>query len=100
MNIGSWDVGKIYRTFEFDEAKTILSIPINGDSLERRIWHFKANGRYMVKSGYLVTLEFRNLINLNVSHVPLVSQQRMFWKHLRKLKLPTKDSSFYLETRS
>ncbi|KAM1535118.1 hypothetical protein COP2_014444 [Malus domestica] len=89
-NLGSWDVGKIYASFEFDELETILSIPLSGTSLDRRIWYFTANGRYTVKIRYWVALESRHLINLNIGLDPLVSQQQMFWKHLWKLKLPPK----------
>ncbi|KAI5336083.1 hypothetical protein L3X38_026217 [Prunus dulcis] len=73
------------------EAEAILSIPLMGDTLDRRIWNFAKNGRYSVKSGYWVALEYKRLEELSDGSVasPL-SHSLKSWKHLWKLKVPQK----------
>lgn len=56
-----WNVPEVYRTFNFPEAKLILSIPLVFDNGDHCIWHFTQNERYMVKSGYWTALEYQQL---------------------------------------
>ncbi|CAL9001349.1 unnamed protein product, partial [Prunus brigantina] len=88
---GGWDVGRVYATFSFPEAEAILSIPLMGDTLDRRIWNFTANGRYSVKSGYWAALEYKRLEELSAGSVAGPSSYSLkSWKHLWKLKVPPK----------
>ncbi|CAL8993088.1 unnamed protein product [Prunus brigantina] len=88
---GRWDIEKIYSTFSFPEAETILSIPLMGDTLDRRIWSFSKNGRYSVKSGYWAALEFKRLEEMSAGSVAGPSSSSLKgWKHLWKLKVPQK----------
>ncbi|VVA36624.1 PREDICTED: reverse mRNAase [Prunus dulcis] len=88
---GLWDVGKISDTFSFSEAEAILSIPLMGDTLDWRIWNFAKNGRYSVKSGYWVALEYKRLEELSDGSVAGPSSHSLkSWKHLWKLKVPQK----------
>ncbi|CAL2247000.1 unnamed protein product [Prunus armeniaca] len=88
---GGWDVEKVYATFSFPEAEAILSIPLMGDTLDRRIWNFTKNGRYSVKNGYWATLEYKRLEELSAGSVAGPSSSSLkSWKHLWKLKVPQK----------
>ncbi|CAL8151990.1 unnamed protein product [Prunus armeniaca] len=88
---GGWDVGKVFASFSFPEAEAILSIPLMGDTLDRRIWNFTKNGRYSVKSGYWAALEYKRLEELSAGGVAGPSSSSLkSWKHLWKLKVPQK----------
>ncbi|CAB4316864.1 unnamed protein product [Prunus armeniaca] len=93
---GGWDVGKVFATFSFPEAEAILSIPLMGDTLDRRIWNFTKNGRYSVKSGYWAALEYKRLEELSARTVAGPSSSSLkSWKHLWKLKVPQKSFICY-----
>ncbi|KAH0983256.1 hypothetical protein GBA52_010433 [Prunus armeniaca] len=88
---GGWDIPKIYQVFNFLEEELVISIPI---SLDRRMWHFKSNGRYSVKSGYWVANEHQRLASTTAADWPSSSSVNKLWKHLWKLKVPPKNFLF------
>ncbi|KAH0983546.1 hypothetical protein GBA52_010723 [Prunus armeniaca] len=72
------------------KLKLFLSIPLMGDTLDRRIWNFTKNGRYSVKSGYWAALEYKRLeVSAGTVAGPSSSSLKS-WKHLWKLKVPQK----------
>lgn len=87
---GPWDMAMVYENFDQDEADAILSIPLLDDKNDHQIWHFNSNGRYIVKSGYWVTLVYRDLIDGVETH-NRTSLDR-FWKQIWKLKIMPKVS--------
>ncbi|KAM2264676.1 hypothetical protein ACFXTI_040812 [Malus domestica] len=88
--------GEGWRLLEFPNTSVarMLKVPRDNNFYVTSPIHLsistKPMGRYMVKSEYWVALESRHLITSNIDLDPLISQQRMFWKHLWKLKLPPK----------
>lgn len=88
-NGNTWGVANVYGNSDRDEAETILSIPLLGDRNDYRIWHLKTNGRYIVNSGYWVSLKYRNLMVIQSCKQTLHIQ---VWKRISKVKITPKVS--------
>ncbi|CAL8089098.1 unnamed protein product [Prunus armeniaca] len=66
---GGWDVPRLYSIFTFLEAEIILTIPLTNCNLDRRMWHYTANGRYTVKNGYWLAIEIKRTKNSSLISV-------------------------------
>lgn len=54
-DLQQWNVGLMCELFSQEEVEKILSIPLSFRMiLDRRIWHFERNGKFLVKSAYHV----------------------------------------------
>ncbi|KAK1578967.1 hypothetical protein Q3G72_034596 [Acer saccharum] len=88
---GGWNVDLINTNFLPDDAKSILQTPIaSGSSPDSMFWHYEANARYSVGSGYYFDRSL-SMCPGNSNPNPL----REWWKSFWKLNIPQKIKIFF-----
>ncbi|XP_040993121.1 uncharacterized protein LOC121239848 [Juglans microcarpa x Juglans regia] len=86
MNSRRWKEELVRMIFEEEEANLILSIPISrGRAMDRLIWEPEKNGKYSIKSAYLMELRERERINGESFEV---DKEAELWKQLWRLEVP------------
>ncbi|GFZ17578.1 hypothetical protein Acr_26g0008480 [Actinidia rufa] len=81
-----WKSDSIALMVSDEEAKAITSIPLSLDrGSDKLIWHYASSGEYSVKSGYKVSMDMAEAINIQAPG-PSEAIPQLLWKHLWKIQ--------------
>ena len=91
-----WDVDLVLQTFNEDDAKAILAIPVHPDLEDTVAWHFDNRGVFSVRLAYKVPKSFerRNCRKDMASTAGNAGSVQNEWKKLWNLKCPSKLKHF------
>lgn len=87
---GIWKENVILATFNKEEARRILSIPLAGNGPTDKLrWHFEKSSDYTVRIGYRLLL--RGFLKSNSDlYKNIKPKRRLLYKHLWETKVPEK----------
>ncbi|KAJ9182498.1 hypothetical protein P3X46_006489 [Hevea brasiliensis] len=98
QNSHSWNYERLQQNFHEEEIKCISAIPVGlFRQKDQLIWHYDKRGKYTVKSGYYIVREIQksqHSLSLSVASPSSNSRLEELWKHIWKIKLPSKLSIF------
>ncbi|KAM1559490.1 hypothetical protein ACFX1Z_002858 [Malus domestica] len=94
----SWKEEVISASFNRDEVRQILSIPLSKSGCcDRLVWHYTVNGDYSVKTGYGVAMNLMENGALGRKGRGAPSEHRtnnLAWKQIWRLQVPNKIKFF------
>ncbi|KAJ1282756.1 hypothetical protein BS78_03G076200 [Paspalum vaginatum] len=93
---GSWDAQLVHQTFEEEDAKAILAIPMYAGMQDIPAWHADSKGIFSVRSAYKVHKEAirQQSRQGSTSSSSAPSTEEKMWKQLRKIQCPGKIKHF------
>ena len=90
---GEWNIDKLNSWFLLEDREAILGIPLSSSNTnDRLVWAENRNGKFIVKSAYLLALEEK--VHNSRANCSDESAMRKIWKTIWQLRIPQKIKHF------